>query len=60
MVELKNKIIALCNSSGLTIEQVVFVLKDVYRDAEEDLIAFKLKQEEEKRVKATETQVQKE
>ena len=45
MMELKNKIIALCNNSGLTIEQVVFVLKDAYREAEDSYIAFKAKEE---------------
>ena len=48
MTELKNKIIALCNQSGLTIEQVVFVLKDAYRDAEDSFLAFKAKQETKK------------
>ena len=45
MMELKNKIVALCNQSGSTIEQVVFVLKDAYRDAEDSYITFKAKQE---------------
>lgn len=35
MEELKNKIIALCNQSGLPLEAMVFVLKDAWRDAEE-------------------------
>jgi len=45
MMELKNNIVTLCNNSGLTIEQVLFVLKDAYRDAEDSYITFKAKQE---------------
>lgn len=45
MMELKEKIVTMCNNSGLTIEQVVFVLKDAYRDAENAYIRFKASQE---------------
>lgn len=41
MMELKEQIVALCNKSGLTIEEVVFVLKDAYRDAEDSYIKFR-------------------
>lgn len=44
MMELKEKIVALCNESGLTIEEVVFVLKDAYRDAEDSYIKFRAMQ----------------
>ena len=37
MIELKDKIIALCNESGLPLEAIMFVLKDAFRDAEMNL-----------------------
>ena len=43
MLELKNKIIALCNESGLPLEAIMFVLKDAFRDAE---ISFKLSEKD--------------
>ena len=43
MIELKNKIINLCNTSGLPLEAIMFVLKDAYRDSEESLAAADLK-----------------
>lgn len=51
MVELKNKIVALCNESELSIEAVLFVLKDLYRDAQESYTHYiegkqQLKEEE--------------
>ena len=45
MMELKEKIVALCNESGLHIEQILFVLKDVYRDAEDSYLNYKIKKE---------------
>lgn len=43
MLELKNKIIALCNESGLPLEAIMFVLKDAFRDAE---LSFKLSEKD--------------
>ena len=43
MMKLKKQIVSLCNESKLPIEAVLFVLKDVYRDAEESYIAFEAK-----------------
>ena len=37
MNELKNKILKLCNESGLPLEAVIYVVKDVWRDAEDTL-----------------------
>ena len=37
MEELKQKIIDLCNSSGLPLEAILFVTKDVWRDVEETI-----------------------
>ena len=37
MLELKQKLTQLCNQSRLPIDAVYFVLKDLYRDAEEAL-----------------------
>ena len=41
MEELREKILDLCNSSGLPLEAVMFVLKDAWRDAEAALRAAK-------------------
>lgn len=37
MEELKQKIIDLCNESGLPLEAILFVTKDVWRDVEDTL-----------------------
>lgn len=37
MLELKNEIVALCNKSGLPLEAILFVIKDIYRDAQDNL-----------------------
>jgi len=55
MLELKEKIVALCNESGLPIEAILFILKDVYRDAE-DAVKIYNKQ---KQQKAEEEKIQK-
>ena len=39
MEELKQKIINLCNESGLPLEALLFVTKDVWRDVEDTLRA---------------------
>ena len=39
MEELKQKIIDLCNESGLPLEAIYFVTKDVWRDVEATLRA---------------------
>lgn len=41
MEELKQKIINLCNESGLPLEAILFVTKDVWRDVEDTLRAAK-------------------
>lgn len=46
MIELKNKIIALCNESGLNIEAILFILKDLFRDAQEAYEHYNTKKEE--------------
>lgn len=46
MVELKNNIITLCNNSGLNIEAVLFVLKDLYRDAQDAYEMYEEKKKE--------------
>ena len=48
MMELKKKIVSLCNESGLPIEAILFVIKDIYRDAEESFITYKSKKLKEK------------
>ena len=37
MEKLKQQIIDLCNASGLPLEAIIFVVKDVWRDAEDTL-----------------------
>lgn len=37
MNELKEKIVDLCNESGLPLEAIIFIVKDVWRDAEATL-----------------------
>ena len=44
MEELKQKLLDVCNSSGLPLEAIVFVTKDLWRDAEETLRQFKASQ----------------
>lgn len=39
MNELKQKILDLCNNSGLPLEAIIYVVKDVWRDAEMTLQA---------------------
>ena len=41
MEELKQKLLEDCNNSGLPLEAVVFVVKDLYRDAVETLAQIK-------------------
>ena len=48
MNELKNKILNLCNESGLPLEAIIFVVKDTWRDAEATLQAALQQQREEK------------
>lgn len=49
MEELKQKLIDVCNDSGLPLEAILFVTKDVYRDVEDTLrrARIELSQEEE-------------
>lgn len=37
MEELKQKLIDLCNESGLPLEAIYFVVKDLFRDVDETL-----------------------
>ena len=41
MEELKQKLLDICNQSGLPLEAVVFVTKDLWRDAEDAFRQFK-------------------
>lgn len=51
MNELKQKILDICNSSGLPLEAVIFILKDIWRDAEDTLRIALENQEKEKESK---------
>jgi hypothetical protein len=44
MNELKEKILNLCNESGLPLEAIIYVVKDVWRDAEDTLRSFQSQQ----------------
>lgn len=48
MNELKEKILDLCNSSGLPLEAIIYVVKDVWRDAEMTLMQIQQQQEDNK------------
>lgn len=37
MEELKQKLLDICNESGLPLEAILFVTKDLYRDVEDTL-----------------------
>lgn len=41
MEELKQKLIDVCNESGLPLEAILFVTKDLWRDVDETLRRFK-------------------
>jgi len=45
MEELKMKLVQLCNESGLPLEAIVFVTKDVWRDAQDTFEMYKKQQE---------------
>ena len=49
MEELKQQIIDLCNNSGLPLEAILFVTKDVWRDVEATLRAYQEKAKEEEK-----------
>jgi hypothetical protein len=56
MEELKQKLIDDCNNSGLPLEAILFVTKDLYRDVEETLRSVRtgLLNKEEEQKEATE------
>ena len=48
MEELKEKLINDCNASGLSLEAILFVTKDLWRDVEDTIRALKKREEEQK------------
>lgn len=44
MEELKQKLIQVCNESGLPLEAILYVTKDLWRDVEDTLRAAKAQQ----------------
>ena len=46
MEELKQKLVDICNESGLPLEAILFVTKDLWRDVEDTLRSLKEKQEQ--------------
>lgn len=45
MNELKDKLLQVCNDSGLPLEAVCYVVKDIWRDAEDTLRQLTLQKE---------------
>ena len=45
MEELKKQLVDICNQSGLSLEAILFVTKDLWRDVEDTIRAFKEKQQ---------------
>ena len=45
MEELKQKLLEVCNQSGLPLEAILFVTKDLWRDVEDTLRTYKLNAE---------------
>ena len=48
MEELKQKLLDICNESGLPLEAILFVTKDLWRDVEDTIRALKKKEQEQK------------
>lgn len=46
MEELKQKLIDDCNASGLSLEAILFVTKDLWRDVEDTIRTLKKKEQE--------------
>lgn len=44
MEKLKEELIDVCNASGLPLEAILFVTKDLWRDVQDTLESVKLKQ----------------
>ena len=47
MEQLKKDIIDLCNKSGLPLEAILFVTKDVWRDVQDTIIQLEKQQKQE-------------
>ena len=45
MEELKKKLITVCNESGLPLEAILFVTKDLWRDVEDTLRSLQTQEE---------------
>lgn len=58
MEELKQKLLEVCNESGLPLEAIVFVTKDLWRDAEDTLRAAKANAEKKKQEQEKESKKQ--
>jgi len=54
MEELKQKLIDLCNESGLSLEAILFVTRDLMRDVEDTLRRFEKQQKEQKQKEESE------
>ena len=48
MEELKQQLIDICNNSGLSLEAILFVTKDLWRDVEDTIRRAKEMQEQKK------------
>lgn len=50
MNELKNKLLQLCNESGLPLEAILFIVKDLYRDVDETYRQYEIAARQEQAV----------
>ena len=51
MEELKKKLIAVCNESGLPLEAILFVTKDLWRDVDDTLRSLQNQEENKEEIK---------
>ena len=54
MEELKQELVDICNNSGLSLEAILFVTKDLWRDVEDTLRRVKEQEEKEQQKKESE------
>ena len=54
MEELKQKLLTVCNESGLPLEAIMFVTKDLWRDVQDAVRAFKTQEEQKETVEIVE------
>ena len=56
MNELKKKLLQICNESGLPLEAIMFVVRDLYRDVEETYKQYEAVAQQEQLASETKTE----